>query len=509
MKKYNIFIWFIVGIIPILYSCRQDLRDIKLEVDDSSGLDLNFSFVNKPNPGMELIANLYYVDEEDEPFYQRNPDRVLKRNLTAQDIETGVTLTFEEPIPTAFAYVISYVDVDGNGELSDNDIAVCYLSKSVREVLKGVSAAENVSHRKFLTMTMDQVYSSRRPPLEVNLTFPSPPLPGSDMVFGLYYAESEDEPLLRDEPDMFREHTLTKEDIENGLTLTFEGVEDLPYLYAMAYVDIDGDGSLSYGDIAMFHGEVPIDDVENGRALPENIGVRGSITMEMSVWYADEGAPLIDIDGNRYNTVVIGDLEWMTENLKVTHYRNRAPIPTNLSASSWITTTEGAYVVYPYTQTSGVVTSEEEMIDKYGLLYNGYAVMSTQGLAPVGWRIATDEDYKSLERVAGMPEGDIEKTGGRGTVAAKLRAASWGGPPVGTDEFGFAALSGGYRQGEGDGNFRVFGAWDGNNLWTSTLGGSSNYMYRRSIRLNPIERSLVSTRAGMHVRCVRDKKVNE
>ena len=511
MKKYSIFLWFIVGIISILYSCREDLRDIKLEVDDSPGLDLNFSFVNKPNPGMELIANLYYVEEENEPFYERNPDKVLKHTLNAKDIERGLTLTFEEPIPSALAYVIAYVDVDGNGDLSDGDIAVCYLAQSVREVMKGIATAENVSHREFLTMRMDRVYSSIRPPLEVNLTFPSPPLPGSNLELGLYYAESEDKSLLDRDPDILRQHTLTENDLTSGLTFTLEDVEDLPYLYALAYVDIDGDGDLSYGDIAMFYGGISVNDVEEGRALPENISVRNTIAMEMSEWYADENGPLTDVDGNTYRTVVIGDLEWMAEDLKVTRYRNGAPIATGFSGAQWITLTSGAYAVYPYDQTNGVVASEEDMIAKYGLLYNGYAVTAPEGLAPIGWRVATDEDYKNLERFVGMLETEIAREGSgaqdRGNadnIAHKLRSENWTANPPSTDEFGFNALPAGYRQGGNAGNFMAFNTWQGNNLAVSTLNPAGDRLYRRSIRLLGIFKDWQSKNLGMSVRCVRD-----
>ena len=42
-----------------------------------------------------------------------------------------------------------------------------------------------------------------------------------------------------------------------------------------------------------------------------------------------------DIDGNVYQTLVIGNQEWMTENLKVTHYRNGDQIPNITNNGDW------------------------------------------------------------------------------------------------------------------------------------------------------------------------------
>ena len=42
-----------------------------------------------------------------------------------------------------------------------------------------------------------------------------------------------------------------------------------------------------------------------------------------------------DIDGNVYNTVVIGSQVWMKENLKTTHYKNGSLIPNISSDAQW------------------------------------------------------------------------------------------------------------------------------------------------------------------------------
>ncbi|MFN5371330.1 MAG: hypothetical protein ACK5B6_07700, partial [Bacteroidia bacterium] len=48
---------------------------------------------------------------------------------------------------------------------------------------------------------------------------------------------------------------------------------------------------------------------------------------------------VIDQEGNIYKTIVIGNREWMAENLKTTTYRNGDPIVSGLSATQWAGTT--------------------------------------------------------------------------------------------------------------------------------------------------------------------------
>lgn len=53
-----------------------------------------------------------------------------------------------------------------------------------------------------------------------------------------------------------------------------------------------------------------------------------------------------DVDGNVYNTVVIGTQRWFVQNLKVTKYRNGDDIPNITGAGAWDLLTTGAMCAY-------------------------------------------------------------------------------------------------------------------------------------------------------------------
>lgn len=80
--------------------------------------------------------------------------------------------------------------------------------------------------------------------------------------------------------------------------------------------------------------------------------------------------PVMDYDGNVYKTVVIGDQCWMRENLRTTHYSDGTPIPRHVSGSN---------IDAPYRFDGYYSYMNAEILQKYGYLYNGYAV---RGMVP-------------------------------------------------------------------------------------------------------------------------------
>ncbi len=156
-----------------------------------------------------------------------------------------------------------------------------------------------------------------------------------------------------------------------------------------------------------------------------------------------------DIDGNVYNTVIIGTQVWMVENLVVSKYRNGDPIPNVTENTAWIDLTTGACCDYENTPANSII---------YGKIYNWYAVHDTRRLAPMGWHVSSDEDWTILTTFLG----GSDVAGGKMKEAGTLH---WSTPNAGADNSsGFTALPGGLRG--VDGSFATIGKyshwWSGN-----------------------------------------------
>jgi uncharacterized protein (TIGR02145 family) len=95
-----------------------------------------------------------------------------------------------------------------------------------------------------------------------------------------------------------------------------------------------------------------------------------------------------DADGNVYQTVRIGRYIWTVENLRTTKYNDGTPIPMISDSATWHRNTTAAFCFYKN-------TTNQDSIKKFGALYNWYAVNNSK-LAPLGWRVPTNNEWDSL-----------------------------------------------------------------------------------------------------------------
>lgn len=118
---------------------------------------------------------------------------------------------------------------------------------------------------------------------------------------------------------------------------------------------------------------------------------------------AEKGEFTDERDGNTYGWVRIGDLEWMTSNLK---YYEIAPY----YASS--------YPLFGYSSVKAPFRVDFEAdYEEYG---NFYTWEEATSLCPEGWRLPTDADWKNLEMALGMSAKDADAEGWRGEQVATL-----------------------------------------------------------------------------------------
>ncbi len=205
-----------------------------------------------------------------------------------------------------------------------------------------------------------------------------------------------------------------------------------------------------------------------------------------------------DIDGNVYETVLIGDQCWMKEDLNVAHYRNGDPIPNVTDNSHWSALSTGAYCYYENNSSNA---------EDYGAMYNWFAVNDERNLSPLGWHVPTDEEWKKLEMFLGMSTSEADGSSWRGTdEGGKLKESGtshWYSPNIGaTNESGFTARPGGNRVYH-DGTFNSMGLSAG--YWCSGESSDSEGWLRSLSPDNAqIHRSPYPKNQGLSLRCVKD-----
>lgn len=197
-------------------------------------------------------------------------------------------------------------------------------------------------------------------------------------------------------------------------------------------------------------------------------------------------AAVSDVEGNLYNTVIIGTQTWMQENLKTRKYNDNTNIPNVTDAAAWAALSTPGYCWYN--------NDKSTYGDVYGALYNWYAV-NTGKLCPTGWHVPTDEVWTTL----------ITFLGGESIAGGKMKelgTTHWISPNTeATNESYFSALPGGVQPNYGG----FIGVGEAGYWWTSTSSSfSSAFSHVILNNSGSIGRNASLNQGGFSVRCIKD-----
>lgn len=224
------------------------------------------------------------------------------------------------------------------------------------------------------------------------------------------------------------------------------------------------------------------------------------------------GTPKVyDLQGNEYNTVVIGQQCWMKENLRSTQYSDGSFIERKPNTTQ---SSNNRYCYYPSGSASNV--------DDYGLLYNWPAVMGgdvpnpnlnwVRGICPEGWHVPNNGEWTQFTNYVKSKADNICDENTPQSIAKALAATTnWtsnsihcavGDYPLNNNNTGFSVLPAGDLSGNG-GNMGTIAY-----IWTCTEASSSSAMAAQlTSTASTVALSSADKSSGYSVRCVRDTAV--
>ena len=184
--------------------------------------------------------------------------------------------------------------------------------------------------------------------------------------------------------------------------------------------------------------------------------------------------------------VKIGTQTWATKNLDVSTFRNGDVIPEVKTIEEWKASAEAGKPAWCY------YNNDSENGKKYGKLYNWYAVNDLRGLAPKGWHVPNNAEWKALSA----------NLGGKDVAGKKMKASNgWEKNGNGTDSIGFAALPGGSRGYDGSWGQNI---GSGAFWWSASERETDGWYQNVSFAFDNTNMNSVDKGNGSSVRCIKD-----
>jgi uncharacterized protein (TIGR02145 family) len=239
----------------------------------------------------------------------------------------------------------------------------------------------------------------------------------------------------------------------------------------------------------IFFGE-NCDDLDNA-TFPDILGT------DCNCYGTMHGNGTTDIDGNFYPSIIIGQQEWLSENLAVSKYNNGDDIQFITENSEWSSSYTGSYSIY------------ENLIENdsiYGKLYNWYSIGDNRGICPIGWHVPSLSEWTELINfIEPNAQGGLFEYNNVGAALKNQFIFGYGGywqsPNVGAaNNFGFNALPAGIRN-----EFGEF--WSINvttSYWSSTSQNDNAFSLNMQSGLSSINQWNIPKKYGYSVRCLKD-----
>ena len=218
----------------------------------------------------------------------------------------------------------------------------------------------------------------------------------------------------------------------------------------------------------------------NGKTISGPNGGGGMVVLRVP----DPPSHIVTIGGRTYRTVIIGNQEWMAENLDWKF--DGCDI-----GSSGLPSTPAAWYYDNDEATYGIDGTR-----KCGLMYNWYAVKylddNKASLLPDGWHVPTTSEWDTLATAVG----------GTSTAGTKLKASSvsWASSWGGTDDYGFAALPSGYR----NANSSFLNVGTMTNFWTTSEESSSKAYFSSFSTRSSMDSHNYSKTSASYIRLMKD-----
>jgi uncharacterized protein (TIGR02145 family) len=217
-------------------------------------------------------------------------------------------------------------------------------------------------------------------------------------------------------------------------------------------------------------------------------------------------------------SIIIGHQTWLNSNLDLDSFRNGDKILEASSNKEWMECAKSKIPAWCY------YNNESRLGEVFGKIYNQWATLDPRGLAPEGWRIATEQDWLALgDHLGGISiaggkiksindwgyhEDDYLKTKKMTKGKISNGVLQWSddqtSETIENNESGFTALPGGYRNQLG--NFLdigIYAYW-----WTVLNEKKPNYKFQCNCFYSAYRSLMLSIMTirdceGFSVRCVK------